>query len=152
MPDRDPLLHEGRLPHAYAVSLKPRYHYGLQAQRILIVNILCGVRCPKVIIIILNASSAWSCLLVDDISSITSIARVKHSPLPFFLLNWRRYSKNSKKHHRIISVKSVPLSIHLFCSRRQHGVVNWLQQMTEETPEIQQYLSTFGPFLLTLLL
>lgn len=75
MPDRDPVLHEGRLPHAYAALLKPWYHYGLQAQRILIVNILCGVRCPKVIIIILNASSTWSCLLVDYIPSIASIAK-----------------------------------------------------------------------------
>lgn len=59
MPDRGPVLHEGKLSHAYAVSLKTLYHYGLQAQRILIVNILCGVRCPRVIIIILNASSTW---------------------------------------------------------------------------------------------
>lgn len=75
MSDRDPVLHEGTLPHAYAVTLKPCCHYGLQAQRILIVNILCGVRCPKVIIIILNASSTGSCLLVDYIPSITSIAK-----------------------------------------------------------------------------
>lgn len=47
MSDRSPLLHEGRLPHAYAVLLKPLYHWGLHAQRILIVNILCCVSCPK---------------------------------------------------------------------------------------------------------
>lgn len=75
MPDRGPVLHEGKSPHAYAGSLKTLCHYGLQAQRILIVNILCGVRCPRVIIIILNASSTWSCLLVDYKPSITSIAK-----------------------------------------------------------------------------
>lgn len=100
MSDRSPLLHEGRLPHAYAVLLKPLYHWGLHAQQpqILIVNILCCVSCPKggryysECIRHLELSACWLHTKRNKNSK-----WVKHSPVPFLLLNCRRYSRGSRK-------------------------------------------------------
>lgn len=98
---------EGRLPHAYAVSLKPLYHEGLHAQQILIVNTLCCVSCPKgdhyysECIRCLELSACWLYTKRNKNSK-----RIKHSPVPFLLLNCRRYSRDGKKHHNIINLCS----------------------------------------------